>query len=116
MPRTRNGGPPAGTAAATSNYDATNVNAQRNALDRIPAVASTLLRAAAGAQFDRLLVRVCPWCQHAHVHFVSPGEDTAVVRSPRCAPHRSYAVEVSGVLPATSPVAGHRRRAGLGPA
>ena len=105
---------PAGNGTAIQNNDRAG-QGQRSALDRIPAVAATLLRAAGGAQFDRLLVRACPWCQHAHVHYVSPGEADSVVRSPRCAPHRSYAVEVSGVLPASAPVAG-RRRAGLGAA
>ena len=74
-------------------------------------VAALLLLATGGALFDRLLVRRCCWCGHAHLHYLPAGSatSTSIERAPRCRPHRRYLIEVTDVLPAAV-VAGQRRR------
>lgn len=113
-PQTRNGGPQPG-AAANHLTPATSTQ-QQDHPDRTPpawlvTVLAALLRAAAGATFDRLLVRRCCWCGYSHVHHVPVGAPLdGIVRSPRCAPWRRYRVEVVDVVPPAA-VAGQRRRA-----
>lgn len=75
---------------------------QGNRSDASAVVFGWLLRAVLGAIYDRVMVRSCCWCGFAHLHYVPVGTGTTVriVRSPRCAPHRSYVVEITRVVPA----------------
>lgn len=77
--------------------------ANQHSTPRATIVPAVLLRASAGATLDRLLVRSCCWCRFAHVHHVPVGADLgSLLRSPRCAPHRTYRVEVVDVVPAAA--------------
>ena len=55
-----------------------------------------------GAAYDRLTVDTCPWCPFPMHHVVPVGATGPIVRSPRCAPWRSYVVTVVGVVPASA--------------
>lgn len=83
----------------------------KHATATLPVVYATLLLAMPGAAFDRLLVKRCVWCAYCHVHHLPVGAARVrpLLRSPRCAPHRRYSVEVTAVLPAAA-VPGSRRR------
>ena len=84
---------------------------QSSGADGSAVVAAVLLLAAGGALFDRLLVRRCCWCQHAHLHYLPVGAGrSSVERAPRCRPHRRYLVEITDVLPVAL-VSGSRRGA-----
>jgi hypothetical protein len=105
--KTGKAGPPAGPAhqIATSKQ-----HRQSNQDNTCPVVFATLLLATTGAVFDRLLVKSCVWCQFAHVHHAPVGlRHTPLVRSPRCSPHRRYAIEITSVVPAST-IPGQRRR------
>jgi hypothetical protein len=85
---------------------------ESNPPGRLPVVFAWQLRAVAGATFDRVMVRACCWCGFAHLHYVPVGSRLEqIVRSPRCARHRHYAIEIVDVIPAAA-VPGQRRRAG----
>lgn len=73
---------------------------KRNHNGELPVVFAVLYRAAGTATYDWLLVRCCPFCQHAHRHVRFERDAETIERSPSCAPHRSYRVKVSDIVPA----------------
>lgn len=62
-------------------------------------VFGTRLLAAGDACYDRILVRRCCWCGHAHLHIAFEGRKASIERAPSCAKHRTYVVEIVDVVP-----------------
>ena len=73
----------------------------------LPVVPALMMLAPPDAVFDRLVVWRCEWCPFGHVHHLPIGSgESPILRSPGCAPHRQYSVEVVCIMPTPSAVNG----------
>ena len=105
-PGTRSAGPSGkgtgATTAETTPPPSDTIETKRTARRRPPTVYARLLLSPPGATFDRAEVIDCPWCPYPMLHNVPVGSREPIVRSPRCAPHRVYAVVITSVVPAAA--------------
>lgn len=116
-PETRNGGPPAPVPEKISATTTRPDPGQGNRSAAVLTAFALAILAGPGTVFDGILVPRCPLaCGYAHRHYVPAGtwRQGPVVRSPRCAPSRTYEITVTAVLPDVPAIdtalTGQRRR------
>jgi ribosomal protein L37E len=108
-PGTRNGGPQPGTAAATEIATAAKPqdHPDRTAGLDLVVVFGTEHLPSGDAHFPRIEV-ACKRCGFTHFHIKYEVDASTIVRSPACARHTEYTIEIVNV----KPTAVERRRAG----
>lgn len=101
-----NGNDPGGQARVVSAVSAPQQDGQwrgqRSAPTALVVAYAVLLLAAPGLRHDWLVVWRCPWCGSAHRHLLFDSTTRNVERSPSCARHRTYRVEITSVVPASA--------------